>query len=166
MRRALIVPTVLALLFTACSDDDSGTGTTARPGTVTTGAPTTTAPSGTAANTSPTTTAPEDYEQLLPELGLPEIVQLTPTNGGGTRPILEWEPVDGAAMYFVAVVTRDGEPYWAWRTDATAVPVGGEPRLDEGAFGPAVSDGMAWSVTAVGADGELIAISARRPISP
>jgi hypothetical protein len=172
-RRSALFVAVGFLVVAACSGDDDAVSSTTGGGATT--AATTTA-SGTTSETSTpdtttvesttTTTPTEDLEQLMPELGLAEITQLTPVSGGGTRPILEWEPVEGALNYYVAVVDPGGGPYWAWRTGATAVPVGGEPRLDEGAFGPAISEGMAWSVTAVDADGALIAISAMRPISP
>lgn len=89
----------------------------------------------------------------------------TPESGGGERPVLAWEPVDGADHYAVVVLDPDGQPYWGWRTADTVVRVGVGDRA-EGVPGPRVADGMTWSVVAHGADGIPVAASARRPIEP
>ena len=139
-------------------------GADATPTTTTSGtaATTTTAETGTT-----TTTAGEVDEVDLPGvLGLPEITLLTPTSGGGTRPILEWEAVDGAAGYEVALSGPGGGIYWAGWATGTSIPVGGEPLIDPAYSGPSVSEGMTWSVAAYNADGYLLAVSAIRPIGP
>jgi hypothetical protein len=153
--RSLAAPLfALTLLVGACSDGTPGTDTTLA--TTTQGDTT----PGTAATT--TTTGPSRASQW----GLETIELLTPTEGGGRRPILEWQPVAGAEAYNVVVLAPSGRVYWGWRTVETSVPVGGHPRLNESAAGPAISAGMTWSVTAVASDGSLIALSDQRPISP
>lgn len=181
---------VAATLCFACSSDDTddagavdGAATTAPPAPVDGGAPETTATSSSTASsssttaptqgvsapstaaTTSTTTAP-DYPSAAAELGLPEIEQLTATDGGGRRPVLEWVPVDGAAQYYVFVLSPSDAVYWGWETSEPSVPVGGEPQLDDDAPGPAISEGMTWSVSAADAEGAIIALSAHRPISP
>lgn len=110
----------------------------------------------------PTATGPSRAS----ELGLAEIELLTPTEGRGRRPILEWSPLPGAVNYHVFVRAPSGRVYWGWRTSETSIPIGGLPRLTENAAGPAISVGMTWSVSAVGADGGVIALSGHRPIAP
>lgn len=100
------------------------------------------------------------------KLGLPGIELITAESGGGTRPMLEWEVVEGADHYFVSVRTIEGNGYWGWRTEQTSVPVGGLPRLAEDAPGPRIALGMTWSVIAMDVDGNMIAASNYRPIAP
>lgn len=129
----------------------------------TTTEPTTIAP----ATTIPTTTAPPTtFPSAAVGLGLATIEQLTETTGVGTRPVLRWAPVEGARRYHLFVLSPSDVVYWGWQTTDTSVPVGGLPALPEGAPGPAISEGMTWSVAAVDDDGHIIALSARRPISP
>lgn len=90
----------------------------------------------------------------------------TPTSGGGGRPLLEWEGLDGADHYAVYLYAPDGRIYWAWMGRETAIHVGGEPRLREGAPGPNVVAGMTWAVVAYDADLLPITTSEVRPISP
>ena len=148
-------------LLAGCGGDDA-TPITTVPGTATT--------TGTASGTD--TSVPGDapggeHAVDLPALlGLPEITLLTPMSGGGTRPILEWETVDGAAGYDVALNGPGGGIYWAGWATGTSIPVGGEPLIDPEFSGPSVSEGMTWSVAAYDADGYLVAISAMRPIAP
>lgn len=99
-------------------------------------------------------------------MGLPGIELFTPVSGSGTRPILEWGAVDGAAYYMVSIRTLEGAGYWAWRTADSSVPVGGHPRLNEAAVGPRVAPGMLWSVVAFDSEDNLIAASNHRPIAP
>ena len=138
-------------------------------GSDTTGATNPTSTTGAAdpgSTTTVTTAAETNYPQFLADLGVPTVVQLTPIEGGGFRPILEWEPVAGAERYFVAVTAPDGRLYWAWQTSDTSSPVGGLPRLEEDAFGPAVSRGMTWTVIALDTAGAIVGTSAIRPIAP
>ncbi|HUG48045.1 MAG TPA: hypothetical protein VMP67_06495 [Candidatus Limnocylindria bacterium] len=90
----------------------------------------------------------------------------TPTSGGGSRPLLEWEPVADADHYGAYVYAPEGIIYWAWAGRETSVHVGGEPQLREGAPGPSIVDGMTWAVIAYDPDLIPIAVSELRPISP
>ena len=150
---------LLVGVLAGCGDDAATPTTTTVRGTAAT---TTTAPTGT------DTTTPGEVDQVdLPgRLGLPEITLLTPTSGGGTRPILEWEAVEGAIGYEVALNGPGGGIYWAGWATGTSIPVGGEPLVDPAYSGPSVSEGMTWSVAAYDADGYLVAVSAMRPIAP
>lgn len=99
--------------------------------------------------------------------GLEESVTLlTETADGGHRPLLEWEPVADADHYSAYLYAPSGEVYWAWTGRDTSVPVGGAPRIDDGAPGPSVTDGMTWAVLAHDAAGLPLAVSEQRPIAP
>lgn len=105
-------------------------------------------------------------EDLEAQFGLVPVETVTPDSGGGTRPLLEWEPIDGAHMYSVVLLTPSGEAYWGWEGTATEVHVGGEPQLEEFAAGPSIVPGMSWSVAAYDDDFHVIAVSQRVLISP
>lgn len=153
----------LVLVVTACSSSDDA---------VPSGETTTTVaitPTETTATQPPTGSGPSPSSErtdLAAEYDLAMIEQFTAVSGGGRRPILEWARADGAERYYVVVTAPSGRVYWAWRTSDTSVPVGGHPRLNEDAAGPAVSDGMTWSVVAFDADGSIVGISDARPIAP
>lgn len=155
MRRWLALTAVL--MVAACGGDAQESVTTVG-GSTLGGSPTSVATT--------TTLIAAEYPPLLPDMAVPVITQITPTEGGGFRPVLEWTAVEGASLYLVAVQAPDGRLYWAWRTEDTSVPVGGLPRLEEDAFGPAVSRGMTWSVIALDTDGAVVGASAVRPIAP
>lgn len=129
--------------------------------------PTTAGPSATSATTVPgptSTTSPVVSESpIAEETGLASIVILTPTEGVGERPDLAWESVDGASTYRVTVLTSDGSFYWGWLGSETSVPLGGFPRLVDGATGPRVASGMTWTVVAYDAD--LIPLAVGGPSS-
>lgn len=114
----------------------------------------------------PSTTTPPTTLVSGVDFGLGHIDTTTPTSGGGTRPELAWEGVDGAHEYRVTVFAPSGGPYWATQTDNTRVHVGGEPQLNEEAAGPSISPGMTWQVMAVDVERRLVAVSGRAPISP
>jgi hypothetical protein len=100
-----------------------------------------------------------------PDLGLPPLTLLTPATGEGPRPVLRWEPVEGAATYAVAVYAAAGEPAsWSWRGAGTSVRVGfvDDPTVG----GPNVVAGMTWSVLALDGDDEPVAQSNERPLGP
>jgi hypothetical protein len=173
MRRLIPLVVALALAGWACSGSDgeppeadaassSSTPTSTEPTTVVEADSLT--PEPTAVPTS--TPTPVAFPAFAAESGLPDIEQLTATDSGGRRPLLEWAAHDGAMYYIVAVFSPSGEIYWGWRTSDTSVPVGGNPQLDEDALGPAVSTGMTWSVIAFDETGDPVATSAIRPISP
>ena len=71
----------------------------------------------------------------------------------GTRPLLEWTSVNGAARYLVSIRLPDVGPYWAWSGDSTSVPFGSEVGLEPDAAGPALTVEMLFSVIALDADG-------------
>jgi hypothetical protein len=122
-----------------------------------------------ASDTTATTATPETTTTTVAEpamAGADLVEQLTPTSGGGTRPLLEWVSVDGAATYLVNIYTDSGGPYWSAVTQDTKTYVGGPLQIPAGRTGPNVADGYTWVVYAEDADGNLLAVSARRPIAP
>lgn len=174
MRRSPAIAAIalaLALVsVTACGgDDDDGDAAAS-----TVGAPASTDAEPTAASTTiadeapadaTTTTEPAPSGPSSPALGLPELTLLTEPSED-QRPLLEWEPVDGAQQYSVSVFAPSGRGYWAWRTDGTSVPLGGEPRLRDDVSGPSTAPGMTWSVVALDADGRPIAASVESVLRP
>ena len=112
---------------------------------------------------SPVADAPEGPPR--PDLGLPEVVLNTPQAGEGPRPVLTWEPVEGAVTYAVTVYAGAGDAArWSWRGEETSVRVGFVEDTTVG--GPNVIDGMTWSVLALDGDDEPIAQSNERPLAP
>jgi hypothetical protein len=108
---------------------------------------------------------PAQPQDLIP--GGAAVVLTTPQSGVGTRPLLEWQPVDGAATYRVTVFDGTGRPYWAWEGDTpSAYFGGGAEALPDEAPGPILGAGMSWVVFAADADGVPIAASAITPIAP
>lgn len=139
-------------------------------GTSTTTSPDTASSSSTMPATTPSTTDAEPesvFAGLAAFGGLDEtVVLVTPFSDNGVRPLLSWEPVDGADRYGVYVYAPNGRAYWSWTGSVTSVHVGGDPQLRDGAPGPTVSDGMTWAVVAYDADVLPIAVSELRAISP
>jgi hypothetical protein len=156
-----VEPSVEVIATPSLTADPPGS---ASPGP-TTGPPATVRPTDTPATVLPTespATAGEPFFGAFEEV----VVLLTPTAGGGTRPLLEWQAVEGADEYGMYLYAPDDRIYWGWRDAATAVHVGGEPQLRDGAAGPRVTAGMSWVVVAYDADGLPVAVSELRPISP
>lgn len=126
------------------------------------------APTATAADPEPTepptvTPTPEP-DLVLP--GSAAITQLTATEGGGARPLLEWEPLDEAGTYYVVVYDDAGDPYWAAVTDQASVYVGGQAQIPDDRDGPRIADGYTWAVYADAVDGSPLGASPLRPVSP
>lgn len=115
--------------------------------------------------TTTTTTEPPVVEEIIIPSAQP-ITLLTPADGQGSRPKLQWEPVDGTTYYTVTVYAPDGRPYWASVLVETETFVGGPVQIDEDKPGPRIIDGMSWLVVAYGEDQVPIAVSGERPISP
>lgn len=162
--RPLLSTLVLMLVFSACASGEDSVQEDGQPTTTTT---TASGDDSTGSTAAPTTTIDlSALPSIADDIDVPVIEQLTAISGGGSRPMLEWSALDGADRYFVFVNAAAGEIYWAWRTRDTSVPVGGFPQLDEGAAGPAVSEGMTWVVMALDAESNVVGISPRRPISP
>lgn len=98
----------------------------------------------------------------LPQLSL---VGPPPTNAGAA-PMFEWQSVEAAASYELAVTGPNG-PIWAWSGAETAVWLGGLPfERPPGVGGPILESGSCWSVVARDADGHAIAISPLVSVSP
>lgn len=174
MRRLPAIAALALILasVTACGGDDGVAEDTAPATTIgppadadpadaadqTTSADQTITTESDAAADAATTSEPSRTGPSRPALGLPELTLLTEPSDE-ERPLLEWEPVDGAAQYSISVFAPSGAGYWAWRTDGTSVPLGGEPRLRDDVSGPSTVAGMTWSVVALDADGRPIAAS-------
>ncbi len=136
-----------------------------------------TAPVDAAADSSPaeptTDNAPVDAAPELPagELdgvaGVSPISVTTPVTGNGAKPLLAWEPVDGAVDYVVILQTADGNGYWAWTGADNQVWLGGsetEPAPDT--EGPILFEPMLLSVYASSADGTAVGASETIEIAP
>jgi hypothetical protein len=114
-----------------------------------------------ASTTTTTTTVPDG---VVP--GIATIALLTNGSGLGARPLLRWEPVDGAAAYVLSVNAPGGGPLWAWEGSSTEVPYGGGPTDDPDTTGARLLQPATWFVAAKSADGGLLAVSARADIAP
>lgn len=127
----------------------------------------TTAPAATQQTTATeqaTTTLAPQAESLL--TGANAVIQITPTEGVGFRPMLSWEAIEGAGSYFLVVKDDAGAPYWAWDGTETSIPLGGASFPDDIGNGPTIAPGYTWSVSAYAADGTILAISGDRSLSP
>lgn len=102
------------------------------------------------------------------DAGLPGIELVAPAEtGAGEVPTFEWEAVDGAARYRLVVLDGSGAMLWAWNGAETKVNLGGvSDDRPEGAAGPVIDAGSTWSVVAFDADGNPLAASSLRPVSP
>lgn len=79
---------------------------------------------------------------------------------GDAQPTISWPAVDGAATYRVTVLQDEG-PAWAWEGAATEVVLGGGDQ-DGGGRGFRLTSGAVLTVTAHGADGEVLRLDQRR----
>lgn len=102
------------------------------------------------------------------DAGLPALTLIAPeTTGAGEVPAFEWEAVDGAARYRLVVLGGSGEPLWSWNGAETKVNLGGLPgERPEGVSGPVIAADSTWSVVAFDAEGNALAASNLRPVSP
>lgn len=102
------------------------------------------------------------------DASLPSINLKAPaTEGAGEVPAFEWDAVDGAERYRLVVLDGDGQPLWAWNGAETKVNLGGLPgERPEGTPGPVITPGSTWSVAAFDAEGNALAVSELRPVSP
>lgn len=138
---ALAAVAVVSGLLGACGGDDDAAGDRDDETT------TTAAGDGT----------PSD-EPAVPGL---DAIAVDPVDGDALRPLLSWEPVDGAARYSLLVFDDAGDAYWAWEGTATQVHLGGgvdDPLPDE-AEGPTAEVADSWFVVAHDAGGAPIAAS-------
>jgi len=161
-KRLLTVVAVMTIFVASCSGSDTTVSTlsSAAPTSDTTPSE----PDATSDTVADTTDSTDS--DIRATLGVPLVTLLTPESGGGSRPELAWDAVDGAFFYSIVLFDPTGGAYWGWEGTTTAVHVGGEPVINEGLSGPSVIDGMAWQVAAYDADQNLIALSDRQPVAP
>ena len=115
----------------------------------------------------PTTEPAPPPEAILPfPPDAPVMIELTEPQGGGARPLLAWEPVVRAAVYYVFVYAETSEPYWAAVTAETEVFVGGPGQIPDGRDGPRIAPGYWWVVYAEDAAGNPVGSSPQAAISP
>ncbi len=169
--------TTIALIvaLTACSGSaDSAPERTEVPGVIdevaiTTIAtePTSTPSTPSAAATAPSSEGPGDdptLDDLRGALGI-DVLHLEPTTETGNHPTLSWQPVDGAASYWLVLRDDDDRPYWAWTGSDTTVRVGGGDRSETNQTA-ALHGEMTWRVAAFDTDHDLIALSDTARLSP
>lgn len=106
-------------------------------------------------------------ESFITGPGLESVKLLTPVDGAGEKPLFAWEAVSGAGYYQLVVFDEAGKPYWAWEGNGTQIHLGGtqdQPPLESS--GPVIESGYSWAVIAYDAQGNVLASSDVRPISP
>jgi hypothetical protein len=168
LRVLAFAATAVALGAACAGDDEAATPATMAEGAGSTIVATATLPDeslGAAPESTGASEAPNERELAGPALGLPAMSVLTEPSDS-LRPLLAWESVDGAAGYSVTVWAPTGVGYWAWRTAATSVHLGGDPQLRDDVSGPSTTPGMTWSVLALDDDGAPIAASAETVLRP
>ena len=161
--RTWFVAAVVLLVAAACSTGDGDAESAPSATAATAAASSSTGQQATTTTTTTTSVAPQN-EPLL--VGAAPVIQLTPTEGVGPRPTLDWEAVEGAGSYFLVVKDDAGEAYWAWEGSETSIPLGGAEFPEDYGNGPTIGPGYTWSVSAYTSDGTLLAISGDRPVSP
>lgn len=159
-RRSWVVVLIAGLLVGACggSADEPAVGVN-----TTSGASETTTTAGPVETTSATPTASSSIRDMRTDLGIAE-VKLHPADEGGPHPTLGWDPVDGAATYWL-VLRDSGGIYWAWTGAETSVRVGGGDS-DEINQTAALHEPMTWAVSAFDGSGTLIALSDVAEVTP
>ncbi len=157
-------------IVSACGGSDSSSTTSPDP-TTASAPPASVEPSSTPSTTPATnpaeTSAPAPASELSDLAALDVIVVTNPQTGNGERPLLAWQPVDGATRYSLTLAEPDGAVYWAWTGASTSIWLGGqhdEPPAD--AAGPVLLDELVMRVVAVDASDTIIAASAPTPIAP
>lgn len=143
---------LLGALVSGCGDSTEAPGA-AEPEATDPGP--TAEPSTPDASPASTGTSGSDSEPAAGSSALP-VLETQPT-AEGPRPLLEWEPVEGAASYTLVVLGSDGTPYWAWSGAEASVHLGGFD--DPDAVGPWVHEPMTWTVAALDGAGQPLALS-------
>lgn len=167
--RCIVVLGAIALA-TSCGGSNGTTSseTPAATGgaTVTVAAPDVTGPS----EATPVTPAPESdtpATELSDLDGLEVITVTTPPTGNGERPLLSWNPVDGAERYALTLSLPNGAAYFSWTGPTPSIWLGGtteEPPAD--AAGPVLLTDLVLRVVAFDKTGAITAASAPTPIAP
>lgn len=159
------------VLATSCGGGDDGAGPLGddadSPSSLSSAPATSEAATGTTSTSTPqapTSTVVTETQPLID--GVPLLRALTPTADVGIRPVLEWEPVAGAATYRAVVLDSEGQATWMWTGDEVTVPYGGALFPQDHGDGPVVGAGSTWSVVALDDRREVLAISERRPLEP
>lgn len=152
---ALMAGLAAALTLGACSSG-ADEPVDAAPTTVDASAPDETAPE--------TDNEPSSDAEEAP--GQPQVFELIATEpiAAGPRPLLAWEPIEGAAAYDLIVLDAAGAPYWAWTGETSSVFIGGVENPD--AVGAWVFEPLTWIVTARDAEGQPLAMSAKAELLP
>lgn len=162
--RPLIALVVVILLTIACGLSGGGNETEPQAAKTPGNAEQVQSPTD-ALTESPTEVPPG--EPFLDVPGISQVSLLTDIQGGEEMPLFAWEPVTGAERYQLVVFDEAGEPYWAWEGVQTQVYMGGaESQPPADSDGPVVSAGYTWAVVAYAANGQILASSELRSISP
>ncbi len=159
----------LALVMVGCGSSDESTATTVSSDAVDTTTTTTTGDTAPTTTTTPATStsarsASSSVREMRADLGIESIV-LQPAEEGGPHPTLEWDPVAGAATYWLVLRDDSGDIYWAWTGADSRVRVGGgeSPELNQTA---ALFEPMTWAVAAFDGSGNLVALSGEATVLP
>lgn len=161
-RRLLIAFVAIVLLAVACGVP-AGNGTEPQAGTIPAGGEQVESP--TEAPTKLPTEIPGEPFLSVPGIG--RVTLLTDVQGSGEKPLFAWESIAGADRYQLIVFDEAGEPYWAWEGAQTQVYMGGsESQPSANSSGPAIGAGYSWTVVAYNVNGEIVASSELKPISP
>lgn len=168
LRRCVVLGAIA--LATSCGGSNDTTTTEAPAatdvGTVTVGeSDVAEAPEATLVTPSPESDTPAT--ELSDLEGLDAITVTTPTSGNGERPLLAWNPVDGAERYALTLSLPDGAAYFSWTGPTTSIWLGGtadEPPAD--AAGPVLLTELVLRVVAFDETGAITAASTPTPIAP
>ena len=159
---AAVLALVIVASLAACGDDDAPTDAssaepTAEPTVEPTAEPTAVEPTAVGDSIA-------NLEVTREVLGLDTLVLEEPIEDG-SHPVLSWQPVDGAASYWLVVHDAEGGPYWAWTGADTSVRLGGGDRAETNQTA-ALSAALTWSVLALDADGIPLAVSGEGQLAP
>lgn len=155
----------ITVFVAGCSSGENGSVTTATSASDVTE----TTHSAPDATSTPTTSVPADAGDPVAPGELAEIIDIGVVTlnavDSGPHSVLGWQPVQGAALYWLMISDSDGEPYWAWTGTDTAVRIGGgdSTELNQTA---AIHEDMTWRVAAFDETGTLVALSETGALAP
>jgi hypothetical protein len=157
--KLLIAMIVIGLMMTACGA--SSNANVAQPATATTTIREIQADTPTVVPTD----VPVEPFLSAPGVGIVEL--LTDIQGVGRKPLFQWEAIPAAERYQLMVFDEAADPYWAWEGSKTQIYMGGtDAQPPEDSSGPSIGSGYTWLVVAYGSDGNVLATSEVRAISP